>query len=258
MTGIDRLIEAYNSAEVSDMNKSLLEVILKNLKSIGHMSIYDLADESYSSTASISRLVKKLGYKNYHYFQKDIVDCVKKYEFHNRIIPKEAISETRTMQETFFDIVGKIIENMHRELDMSQISELAQGMHDSARVILYNFDNSIAKLFLQYDLFMDGKLCEAYYEEQQIVKHADTLNKDDIVLVFATKQINGPDLESIMNMVTESGATTCFITDSKYFAPARQADYQFVMPGVLAAIDFLPIELFLCILTMKYRAMFCE
>ena len=258
MTGIDKLILAYNSADISDMNKSLLRAILKNLRNISHMSIYDLADDSFSSTASISRLVKKLGYKNYHYFQKDITDCVNKYEFHNRIIPVETISEARTIEDVYFNIADQLLERMRNELDMSKISELAQAMHDSKRVILYDFDGGMSNRFLQFDLFMDGKLCEFYYEEQQIIKHANTLNQDDLVLVFTTKQLYYPDVDAVMDLVARSGATSCFVADSKHISSARRAAYQFVLPGVLTAIDFLTMESFLCILTMKYRSMFCE
>ena len=48
---------------------SPVQFILKNLHSIASMSIYDLANASFVSTASISRMCRELGYKNYQEFR---------------------------------------------------------------------------------------------------------------------------------------------------------------------------------------------
>ena len=103
MTSVENMLAVYNATPADSMLRSILRRILANLKDVGDMTIYDLADTCYTSPASISRLVKKLGYKNYSYFQKDVVDCISKYEHHNRLIPLDSIPEDQDLPDYFMD-----------------------------------------------------------------------------------------------------------------------------------------------------------
>jgi len=48
---------------------SPMQFVLKNLRSVASMSIYELADASFVSPATISRMCRDLGYKNYQEFK---------------------------------------------------------------------------------------------------------------------------------------------------------------------------------------------
>lgn len=258
MTGIDKLITIYNIAETGSMTKNVVSHILQNLKRIDRMNIYDLADTCYVSSASISRIVRKLGYKNYSYFQKDISDCVKKYEHHNRIVSMDKIKDDMNVPDIFFSILGNILENVRQNLDGQSITELAKAIHESEKVIIYAFEVSFAENFLQCDLFMGGKECEVCRYAQDMLDCAEKLTEKDIVIMVAPKQIEGISAREILEKVKEKGTKTCLMTDSRHFNVLKKADYQFAFDGELKSIDAFGLQSFLCILTMEYRRMYID
>ena len=69
MTALENLIIFYNQLSVSDSKKTILRRALPNIRRIDQLNLYDLAEICYTSPATISRLVKALGYKSYSVFQ---------------------------------------------------------------------------------------------------------------------------------------------------------------------------------------------
>ena len=63
MTALENLIIFYNQLSVSDSKKTILRRALPNIRRIDQLNLYDLAEICYTSPATISRLVKALGYK---------------------------------------------------------------------------------------------------------------------------------------------------------------------------------------------------
>ena len=49
-----------------------MQFVLRNLRSVASMSIYELADASFVSPATISRMCRDLGYKNYQEFKSSV------------------------------------------------------------------------------------------------------------------------------------------------------------------------------------------
>lgn len=258
MTGLDKLISIYNSAETGSMTKNVVSHILRNLKQIAQMNIYDLADACYVSTASISRIVKKLGYKNYSYFQKDISDCVHKYEHHNRIVPMDKIKEEMSIADSFFNILEKMFGNIKQSLNEESMTELAVAVHESRKIVLYAFEVSFAENFLQSDLFMSGKECEVCRYVQDMLNCTQELTENDLVLMVAPKQIEGISVREIVEKVKEKGAKVCLFTDSRHFNALKKADYQFSFDGEMRSIDAFGLQSFLCILTMEYRRLYID
>ncbi len=258
MTGVDNMISVYNSAEQGSMTKNILSNMLRNLKNVRKMNIYDMADACYVSPASVSRMIRKLGYKNYSYFQKDITDCVNKYEHHNRIISMDQVKENADVKEVFFDTLERLLSSMRTTLDRERLSELAATIHESNKIRLYAFEVSFSENFLQYDLFMSGKECEVYRYIHDMRADVADLTQDDLVIMVAPKQIEGMDVDEIVTEVKKRGTTTCLVTDSKRFSALKKADFQFAFEGEMRAIDAFILQSFLCLLTMEYRRLYID
>lgn len=69
MTALENITIYYNQLPKNDTKRDILSKLLPHIRSISSMTIYDTADLCFTSTASISRLVKALGYKSYSEFQ---------------------------------------------------------------------------------------------------------------------------------------------------------------------------------------------
>lgn len=258
MTSVENMLAVYNATPADSMLRSIIRRILMNLKDVGSMTIYDLAENCYTSPASISRLVKKLGYKNYSYFQKDVVDCISKYEHHNRLIPLDSIPEGVDLPDFFMDTLERLMANMRNKLDKGKIQELATAIHDSEKISVYSYTGYFAEIFLQSDIFMSGKICDVYQQEREMMEHAKVLTGKDLVILLSPKCINGTIADKIIDTIHKQGAKVCIITDSKHFAGLKKAEMSFVFEGVMHSVDMLVLQTFLCIVVMEYRRMFID
>lgn len=258
MTSVENMLAVYNATPADSMLRSIIRRILVNLKDVGGMTIYDLAETCYTSPASISRLVKKLGYKNYSYFQKDVVDCIAKYEHHNRLIPPESIPEGKDLPDAFMDTLESLLANMRRKLDKNKIQELAKAIHDSDKISIYSYNGYSAEIFLQSDIFFSGKICDLYQQERDMAEHTKTLKERDFVLLLAPKCITGTQVDKVIDNIHKRGAKVCVITDSHHFTGLKRAEMSFVFEGVMHSIDMLMLQAFLCMVVMEYRRIYID
>lgn len=258
MTSVENMLAVYNATPADSMLRSILRRILANLKDVGDMTIYELADTCYTSPASISRLVKRLGYKNYSYFQKDVVDCISKYEHHNRLIPLDSIPDDKDLPDFFMDTLEGLMANMRRKLDKEKVRRLTRMIHDSEKISVYSYTGYFAEIFLQSDIFMTGRICDVYQQEREMLEHTQRLTEQDLVILLAPKCIQGTDADRIISCVHKQGAKVCIITDSRHFSGLKKAEESFVFEGVMHSVDTLVLQMFLCIVVMEYRRMYID
>lgn len=258
MTSVENMLAVYNATPADSMLRSIIRRILVNLKDVGNMTIYDLADTCYTSPASISRLVKRLGYKNYSYFQKDVADCIAKYEHHNRLIPLDSIPEDVDLPDFFLDTLDRLMNNMRKKLDKEKVRELATAIHNSEKITVYSYTGYFAEIFLQSDIFMSGKICDVFQQEKEMMEHAKVLTKNDLVILLSPKCIAGTQADKVIEKIHENNAKVCIITDSRHFSGLKKAEMNFVFEGVMHSVDMLVLQTFLCIVVMEYRRMYID
>lgn len=258
MTSVENMLAVYNATPADSMLRSIIRRVLVNLKDVGGMTIYNLAETCYTSPASISRLVKKLGYKNYSYFQKDVVDCIAKYEHHNRLIPLDSIPEGADLPDFFMDTLEGLLKNMRQRMDKEKIKELALTIHESEKISVYSYTGYFAEIFLQSDIFVSGKICDVYQQERDMMEHTKVLTKRDLVILLAPKCVYGTQADKAIDDIHKHGAKVCVITDSRHFSGLKKAEMSFVFEGVMHSVDMLVLQTFLCVVVMEYRRMFID
>ncbi|MCM8709919.1 MurR/RpiR family transcriptional regulator [Clostridium sp. SYSU_GA19001] len=258
MTGLENIIAFYNNTPEDNMFHSVLRNILTNLDKVENYNIYDLANMCFTSPATISRLVKKLGYKNYTYFQKDLSDCVKKYEHLNRYIKMEEIEEKEDLQEAFLNTLENLIVNFRKQIDKAQLRRLAEEIHRSKRVSIYTYGVNFAEFYLQSDLFMSGIICDVYNDDKSQFENAQTLDKQCIVILVIPKCIESSAVDKTITAIKERGAKLCVITDTKHFSILKKADLSFTFEGELHLIDMYILQMFLSLLSIQYRSMYLD
>ena len=258
MTGLENLLSAYNGTAPGTTMHSIIQNILKNLNTVNSMTIYELAEACYTSPAGISRLVKKLGYKNYSYFQKGVTDCISKYEHHNRLIPLDSIPQDKELPDFFMDTLGRLLKNMRKKLDKEKIRELADAIHSSERIRIYSYSTYLAEIFLQSDIFMSGKVCDIIQQEKDIMEDATRLGENDFIVMLSPNCINGTMTERVIDTIHKNSAKVCMITDSYHLPGLKKAEISFVFEGVMHSMDMLVLQTFLCIVDLEYRRMYID
>ena len=258
MTGMERLLSYYNSASPESMQAAIVRGILKNIRRVGDLTIYDLAEICYTSPASLSRLVRKLGYKNYAYFQKDLSDAVEKYDRHNRLVSPEQKPEDESMPAYFFRTLEGLYESFKGSLDMEKVDQLVEMMHRANKVAIYSQSIYMIEFFIQSDMFMDGKICDLHQQEKDIYEHVKVLTDKDLVILVAPGAPEGFPAEKLVRLCHDSKAKVCLITESKKSAKMSSAELSIVLPGVHMAADMFVMQLCLSVVDMTYRERYLE
>lgn len=84
MDSIEKLVEYYNKSNEQNVYHDVVEQILINLHKIKNATIYDMAEMCYSSPSTISRLVKKLEFKDYADFKSKIGYSLENCIYHEK------------------------------------------------------------------------------------------------------------------------------------------------------------------------------
>ncbi len=177
----------YN--ELSDSERHLLQYIYNKLESISTMSIVTLSEEANVSTATIVRLMKKLGYEGYTSFKYSIRDKVQTLSDHDAIenidtqikeaIRKNEIEVVKTIQMQNIGVIEDAIQKIY---DAEKIYIFARG-----------FSEMIGNE-MTVKLQLSGKNCEIHNDPNIIRVMSSKLKPKDLVIFVS---LNGETVELV-------------------------------------------------------------
>ena len=200
----------------TETEKCVVELIHDDPQSVSEMSIHTLAQAAYTSTPTVLRVCKKLGYDGFKAFKKallleienekhldasiDASQPFRKYETPNRMVGalntlyKESVGATASM------------------LDLPVLSKMAGDIYSASRVFLYAigdtkitcqlFANKLLKLNI-YPIFATGN-----YQEKQ---ETHNLRTDDYALFVSYKGLS-KSFASCASELKRRGVKTGLIT----------------------------------------------
>ncbi len=253
MNALINILIYYNNSRQDDLYREVTGNILKNLKRVEKASIYDLAEMCFVSTTTISRLCKRLGYKNFMDFKLELSGAVKKYAYLNRHIPINALEKGEDEYEAYFRILDQQIRKFQSDLDKSYLAKIAEAMHTSRKVSIYTYGTSAAEISMQTDLVMDGIETVMLLDSGDQIADAASLDEDCFVFVSVPSLIDSSPIEEIIRVAKSQKAKIFVLTTSRYANFLKSADYSFCFDGMLHIIDMHCISIYIHFLTMTYR-----
>ena len=243
MTALENLIIFYNQLSVSDSKKTILRRALPNIRRIDQLNLYDLAEICYTSPATISRLVKALGYKSYSVFQTKLSECVQRYDYDNRF----SISR-RKSTENEKDIVVESMEFMVNEfkknVDRKEIVRLADCMHEASAVAIFGYGIRFIESALQSDLIFSGIPADVIVGDNEQLEFAQTMHATNLALIICPDAVDSISvLNKIMHFLQNKGT---------------KADFLFQFEGYHSMSDSFYLQMLLAVITIVYRGKFID
>lgn len=220
------LINFINTTEINDVYSNAAKIILENITKIPGYTITDVANLCYVSTATISRLCRKLNYEsfadfkmdvtmNLRYFNKDSVRM--QFDHQLPIFPMEG----KTTKELFVDHFENIIDNLrstYNTIKFEKLEEVVDIIHESEEVCFAgNFFTQSVSMQLQIELSYLGKRCSAMYPlncQKEVVKN---LTENDVVIVSSIAGGYWNDHPDMMREISKSKAHKICITQVENF-----------------------------------------
>lgn len=175
--------------DLSDSERHLLQYIYNNVERISTMSIVTLSEETNVSTATIVRLMKKLGYEGYTSFKYSIKDKMKMSDQHNVMADidtqiKEAIHKNEL----------EVIKTIQMQ-NIGVIEDAIQKIYDAEKV--YVFARGFSEMIgneMTVKLQLSGKNCEMHNDPNIIRVKSHKLKANDLVIFVS---LSGETIELV-------------------------------------------------------------
>ena len=226
------LINFINMTNVHDVYWGAAKKILQNIYQIPHSTITEVADMCYVSTATISRLCRKLNHESFADFKNDVTMNLnffnqdsKRLLFDHQLPARETINEGK---EIFKDHFQNIIHNLQDTYDNIQYEDLMKvvdKIHESQRICFAgNFFTQSVSMQLQIALSYLGKDCTAMYPLEQQKEIYKSLGSNDLIIVSSIAGGFFQDHPDAMRALMKTPAYIIVITQLEEFSFSDRVD----------------------------------
>lgn len=220
------LINFLNTAELNDVYSNAAKIILENISKIPELTITDVANLCFVSTATISRLCRKLNYESFADFKSDVTmnlryfnrDSIRmQFDHQLPVFPVHG----KTTKELFVDHFENIIDNLratYNTIKFEKLEDIVDRIYQSQEVCFAgNFFTQSVSMQLQIELAYLGKRCSAMYplnSQREVVKQ---LSENDVIIVSSIAGGYWIDHPDMMREISKSKAYKICITQVENF-----------------------------------------
>ncbi|HBV04702.1 MurR/RpiR family transcriptional regulator [Mammaliicoccus lentus] len=176
---IGRLQKKRN--DLSELEKRVLDFILNDYELIANLSIDDIANKSFVSTATVSRCSQKLGYEGYRELKYALIQNQSKLESNNVV---------QSFSTEIHDFMIENINNLQRTIDDINIDDLEKTVSyiSNAQVIeIISVGASLVNgLDLSRKLTFLGKIAHARTDWDELDAITHNLNADSLAICISS------------------------------------------------------------------------
>lgn len=258
MTALENMLNYYNQLPASSTTKAVLRRCLAHVNQLGNLSIYELADLCYTSTATISRLVKTMGYKSYSAFQSSIMEHCSRYDYHNRF-SVDQFSSAHTPKEIVLENMAHISAEFEKNVQPETYMPLVEALHRAKSVVIFCYGIFFMECTLQSDLIMSGIPCDIVAGDVPQLERARELSEGDLALIMCPDAIESTSsLRSTIEAAKKCGATICVLSSTGRQPFLHMADITLSFPGCHYMADSFYLEMLLAVISMEYRRKYLD
>ncbi|GAA0371442.1 MurR/RpiR family transcriptional regulator [Alkalibacterium iburiense] len=213
--------------DASPTEKAIIDYILNNPEETSRLTIYMLAERTYTSPSSIIRLCKKNGYGGFKDFIKELI-----YEQAIRTNYKEVTSSDLKRTDDIEEIVSKVthkniisLEETESLLDYDVLKTCVEKIYNSEKLTIFGMGASqIVAKDAQLKFTRINKMSYVSEDWHTQLLYAKNMDKGDVALVIS---YSGQTEEMITCAQTAkaNGATVISITKVADSPIERLADY---------------------------------
>lgn len=221
-----RLLKTLSEKEkFSAVEQNIIKYILDNPKEIVNMSIRELANKTFTSSAAIFRLCQKCGLKGYTEFKiKFISEVNRTSDFENDELEKPIRDLHRPIngKDDVKSVVRKMaflqieaIEETKNEINYKQLERVADMMNAAGQIVFFGFDlNYYISQSTVYHLVRTGKPAVVYETVNNQVAKAVMFKKEDVAILISRTGEN-KNLIRISQVLKRKGAKIILLSASR-------------------------------------------
>lgn len=223
---IYRLLFLVNSNKEKDVYYTIAWTMLNNIRKVPKLNINQLADMCYTSSATISRFIKKLDYENFGEFKEQVNSNLKYYKQKASFNPKfveEKQLEPEKITNEFYGLLIKNLQQTSENLDIRKLDKLVELIYQHKKIAFFGMQFSqYISMEIQTRLLMLGKLVTAFVDMQEQYKYIDELDENSlaIILTVAGRVAN----TELINKIKKKNIKLAIITQNPNTPYMKEAD----------------------------------
>jgi len=167
-----------NASKLSTTERNILNYVVKNMHLVKEMSIRDLAKETYVSTTTLFRFVKKLGYEGFGEF----IDAVRETEKESRKIHIPSIVHDDNYRDSYLKNVVEAVKVITDE--KIETFHKIMGRYPHIFILAEGLSSEVAKYFARLLITM-GYNAEIPVEEYEFSSLLRRIKRDDVLLILS-------------------------------------------------------------------------
>lgn len=203
----------------SPTQQKLGEFVLNDPARVIYLTITELARESHTSEASVTRLCRTLGCKGYNEFKMALALDVQQGQ------PERQAGDEidRVVDESV-----QALQDTSKLLDRAQLEKAAQALHQARSVQIYGVAASaILGEYLHYKLLRLGKPAQLFSDMHCAAMNAATLGSDALVVAISSSG-STRDLLHVVKLARKRGVTVLALSNTPRSPLASLSDMQLV------------------------------
>lgn len=226
------LVNFINMTNIHDVYWGAAKTILQNIYLIPQSTITDVAKMCYVSTATISRLCRKLNYESFSDFKNDVTmnlnffnQDAKRLYFDHQLPSPDILDEGKDIFRNHFQNIIRNLQDTYDNIHYEDLMTIVEKIHDSKHICFAgNFFTQSVSMQLQIELSYLGKDCVAMYPLEQQKNIYKTLKNYDLIIVSSIAGGFFKDHIEAMRELTRSSAYIIAITQLEEFPYSDRVD----------------------------------
>lgn len=185
MNSFFSLITYCNTQMINANEYNIARVILEHVNEIDSMSLENLSNESNISQASVSRFIKKLGYKNYQDFRESFKKALLEIKL-NRKLSHVTLFPYRDKQDIVDTLYENAINNLTKTkeiIDLKQLNRIINILKNAHSVTFFGDDHALSIFYtLQLDLMANEIPTYLFKIEEIQSLHSEFIGDEDVIV----------------------------------------------------------------------------
>ena len=223
---IIRQIELYY-ANMTKSERHAADEILKNMEPLANDPAKKAAELYNTSTTTLVRLSKRLGFSGYSEFSFQM----KTYLKNNTKVQKKEPYQPLRIGELIGSFKEAFDSMVTPEID-SQLGQFVEKLRQANRIIAIGIGHSgLAAEHLKYLMLSKGIMVDTVTDSVLVNRLPTLIKKDDLVVIFSSSADQGL-YGGIFNRASKSDVTLILITMNPNSKALKQADIGILVPTV--------------------------
>lgn len=215
------------SGHASGAEKGVIHFLLKNSEKGVNLNIHQLAETTYTSSSTIIRLCRKLGFQGYKDFHKSLI-----YEMALRKATSREKGKEISREDSLETIVDKVtykniasLENTRKLIDTNILQDCVDLIYSANTICLFGMGSSLLVAKDAYLKFLRmNKPCLINEDWHAQLLQARNIKKEDVAIVISYSGLTEEVLKCA-STVKQKGTPIIAITRFEDSPLSRMADY---------------------------------